>query len=573
MDINKKKIPVGYEDLKEIIDKNLYFVDKSLMIKELLDGEGKVLLLTRPRRFGKTLNLSMLRRFFEDERTEKGEKLDNGYIFDGLAISACGEGYLKYQQQYPVINLSLKSAKQPEYELAYANLVNAVAEEFRRHRYILEGTQISNADRREYEKAMERQGDRAFYTRALKFLSDCLADYHKKQVVILIDEYDVPLENAYFMGFYDEMIGFIRSLFESALKTNPNLAFGVVTGCLRISKESIFTGLNNLEIHSVLSGSYSSCFGFTEDEVKRMLEYYGLSEKYQELKRWYDGYRFGGQDIYNPWSIINYVKTADSEYGAFPRPYWSNTSSNSIIRELIEQADGDTREEIERLMEGETIEKPVHEEITYGDIHESPDNLWNFLYFTGYLKECGRRYDGETLFVRLAIPNTEIRSIYRQSILAWFDRKMQATDRSPLIRALEEGDCQGAENFISQQLLDTISYFDYAENYYHGFLTGLLAGAPGYQVVSNRESGSGRADLIVKSRAIRKGRAIVLELKVASSVAQMEEKCREAIKQIEEKRYEQELLREGYPVVEKYGICFYRKECMVESGGFVKSPS
>ena len=561
--MDRKKIPVGHEDLKEIIDRNLYFVDKSLMIKELIDGEGKVLLLTRPRRFGKTLNLSMLRRFFEDERTEKGEKLDNGYVFDGLAISRCGEKYLAHQQQYPVIHLSLKSAKQPTYEMAHASLVDEIIKECQRHAYVLDG-EMPEREREQLERILLGKAEDIEYAKALRFLSECLMNYHEKNVVILIDEYDVPLENAYFAGFYEKMIGFIRSLFESALKTNAALAFGVVTGCLRISRESIFTGLNNLEIHSVLSYGYSDCFGFTEAEVKDLLEYYDLSEKYEELKRWYDGYRFGGQEIYNPWSIINYVKTADSEYNAFPRPYWSNTSSNSIIRELIENADGDVRREIEQLMEGETIEKPVHEEVTYGDIHESPDNLWNFLYFTGYLKECGRRSDGETLYISLAIPNTEIRSIYRQSILTWFGKKMKATDRSPLMRALEQGDCQTAEDFISAQLLDTISYFDYGENYYHGFLAGLLSGAPGYQIISNRESGTGRADLLIKSTAIRKGRAMVLELKVAGSVAQMEAKCQEALEQIAEKQYEKELLNEGYPVVEKYGICFYRKECMVQ---------
>ena len=404
--------------------------------------------------------------------------------------------------------------------------------------YVLDG-EMPERDREKYNAILLEKAEEADYAEGLGFLSNCLVRYHEKNVVILIDEYDVPLENAYFAGFYEKMIGFIRSLFESALKTNAALAFGVVTGCLRISRESIFTGLNNLEIHSVLSYGYSDCFGFTEAEVKDLLEYYDLSEKYEELKRWYDGYRFGGQEIYNPWSIINYVKTADSEYNAFPRPYWSNTSSNSIIRELIENADGDVRREIEQLMEGETIEKPVHDAESnlmnssgaqnefsarrFFEINETKPqaqvefseknildyagmDVWNFLYFTGYLKECGRRSDGETLYISLAIPNTEIRSIYRQSILTWFGKKMKATDRSPLMRALEQGDCQTAEDFISAQLLDTISYFDYGENYYHGFLAGLLSGAPGYQIISNRESGTGRADLLIKSTAIRKGR-------------------------------------------------------------------
>ena len=564
--MDRKRIPIGYEDIKRIIDGNFYFVDKSLMIKELLDSAGQVTLLTRPRRFGKTLNLSMIRRFFEDERNEKGEKIDNSYIFDGLAISECGEKYLRQQQQYPVIQLSLKSAKQPTFELAYQSLMDAIAVEFGRHRYVLEGTQLSDAEKQDFRIAMERRGEIALYTRAIKFLSECLEKYHKKNVIILIDEYDVPLENAYFTGFYEQMVGFVRSLFESALKTNAALAFSVVTGCLRISRESIFTGLNNLEIHSVLSYGYSDCFGFTEGEVKKLLEYYQLSDKYPELKKWYDGYRFGGQEIYNPWSIINYVKTAGYEYDAFPRPYWSNTSSNSIIRELIEGADDDVRGEIEQLMEGGTIEKPVHEDVTYGDIHQSADNLWNFLFFTGYLRECGRRMVQEIFYIRLSIPNTEIRLLYRQTILAWFDKKVREVDKGPFIRALEKGDCQAAENFISRQLMDTISYFDYKESYYHGFMTGLCSGIEGYRIQSNRESGTGRPDLVLREKEFG-GRAMILELKVAERLEDMEKCCCDALRQVEEQNYEAELVLDGYEDIIKYGLCFFKKRCKIRKSG------
>ncbi len=593
--MDRKKLPVGYEDIREIAERNLYFVDKSLMIKELLDREGKVLLLTRPRRFGKTLNLSVLRRFFEDERTEKGEKIDNCFVFEGLAITKCGEKYLEHQQQYPVISLSLKSAKQPDYHMAYKSLVYDIAEEFRRHSYVLEGTRLSKEDKEQFLAVMERKAERAVYARALRILSEDLARYHEKNVVILIDEYDVPLENAYFMGFYDEMIAFIRSLFESALKTNPNLAFGVVTGCLRISKESIFTGLNNLKVYSVLSAAYSSSFGFTEGEVKEMLEYYGISEKYQELKRWYDGYRYGGQEIYNPWSIINYVydKTVNQEN--FPRPYWSNTSSNNIIWELIEQADEDTREDLERLMDGETIEKPVHDaesnlansnevqnELSARRFFEINENepkakvefseknildyagmdVWNFLYFTGYLKECGQRQEGRNIYVKLAIPNEEIAYIYETTIKEWFGKKMKVTDKSPLITALEQGDCTGVENFISAQLLDTISYFDYKESYYHGFLAGLCSGIPGYLTQSNRESGTGRPDIVLREKKFM-GRAVILELKVTERFDRMEAGCREALAQIEEQNYEAELAADGYRPILKYGLCFFKKGCRV----------
>ena len=562
--MNKKRIPIGYEDFKEVIQEDLYFVDKTLLINELLTSSAKTTLITRPRRFGKTLNLSMIRRFFEDERTEQGERIDNGSLFDGLKICGCGEDVMKHQQQYPVISLSLKSGKQPDFELAYTMLKRQLVSEFNRHRYILNGNLLTAEQAERYRNCLRDDGERSLYTDALAFLSECLAKYHGRKVFILVDEYDVPLENAYFAGFYEEMIGFIRSLFESALKTNPYLEQGVITGCLRISRESIFTGLNNLEIHSVLSPYYSDCFGFTAEEVETCLAYYGLMEKYPELKDWYDGYRFGSSEIYNPWSILNYIKMGIADVQALPRPYWSNTSSNAFVRELVEEADEETRKELEILMDGRLIEKPVHEEITYGDIHATKDNLWNFLFFTGYLKAGKQRQENETIYVEMSIPNKEITSIYRQSIMTWFDRKVRETDRSPLIRALEEGDCQAAEDFISAQLMDTISYFDYAESYYHGFLSGLLKGAGPYTVQSNRESGAGRPDIILTERKFM-GRAMVLELKIAETFREMEDRCREALVQIEENQYTLPLENDGYRPVLKYAVCFFKKGCMVKT--------
>ena len=562
--MKKKRIPIGYEDFKEIIQEDLYFVDKTLLIHELVTSSAKTTLITRPRRFGKTLNLSMIRRFFEDERNDQGEKIDNGSLFDGLKICGCAEEVLKHQQQYPVISLSLKSGKQPDFRLAYKCLIDEVAKEFSRHRYVLQSNCLTEDDKERYQLIMVRKADAAEYAKGLAFLSECLSKYHQKKVFILIDEYDVPLENAYFAGFYDEMIGFIRSLFESALKTNPYLERGVITGCLRISRESIFTGLNNLEIHSVLSPYYCDCFGFTAEEVEACLAYYGLTKKYPELKDWYDGYRFGSAEIYNPWSILNYIKIGIADAQALPKPYWSNTSSNAIIRELVEEADEETRKELEILMDGGLIEKPVREEITYGDIHTTKDNLWNFLFFTGYLKAGKQRQENETIYVEMSIPNKEITSIYRQSIMTWFDRKVRETDRSPLIRALEEGDCQAAEDFISAQLVDTISYFDHAESYYHGFLSGLLKGAGPYTVQSNRESGAGRPDIILTERKFM-GRAMVLELKIAETFREMEDRCREALVQIEENQYTLPLENDGYRPVLKYAVCFFKKGCMVKT--------
>ena len=341
---------------------------------------------------------------------------------------AAGERYTDEQGQYPVIQLSLKSAKQPSYKMAYGCLKDEIIYEFDRHRYVLFGDRLSEEEKQNYQAILDKSAEPEVYATALKLLSSSLKKYHGRNVIILIDEYDVPLENSYFRGFYDQMIDFIRSLFESALKTNDSLEFAIVTGCLRISKESIFTGLNNLEINSVISNNYAEYFGFTGEEVEEMLRNYGLEEKRQEVKQWYDGYLFGETEVYNPWSIINYVKTAISESQPFPKPYWSNTSSNSIIRELIEEADSDTKEEIQMLIDGQTIEKMVHEDITYEDIHKSKDNLWNFLFFTGYLKKVGLRFEEDTIYLSLSIPNKEVRYIYRSTIQEWFDKQVKAIE-------------------------------------------------------------------------------------------------------------------------------------------------
>ena len=563
-DTVKKKISIGVEDFKTIIEKDGYFVDKTLMIKKLIESNTMVTLFTRPRRFGKTLNQFMIRRFFEDEITEKGEKVDNGYLFDGLAITECGEEIMKHSQQYPVIFLSLKSAKQPNFEEAYKKLCGEIAGEFRRHQYLLEGISLADDQKMIFQKIMTGQAEYGEYNDALRFLSECLWQYHEKNSIILIDEYDVPLKNAYLRGFYDEMIDFIRSLFESALKTNPYLEKSVITGCLRISKESIFTGLNNLETDSVLHTRYGDAFGFTQEEVEAMLTYYDLSEQLEEVKRWYDGYLFNNFEIYNPWSLLKYVNDRKDHVTEFALPYWSNTSSNSIVREMVGEADADARRDLETLINGGTIEKPVHEDITYGDIHQTQDNLWNFLFFTGYLKKVGERKEGNNLKLEMKIPNIEIATIYENSISYWFDQRMKKTDRSPLVQALEEGDCETAEDFINRQLADTISYYDYAENFYHGFMAGLLVNLGGYSVKSNRESGNGRPDIVMQTVQIRKGRVIILELKTAGSITEMDAACDRGLAQIEAQRYAEPFITEGYPEVKTYALSFCKKECMVK---------
>ena len=448
--------------------------------------------------------------------------------------------------------------------MAHGALADEIYNEFMRHRYVLQSDALLPIEKERYENLLNRRADEKEVAKALAFLSECLFKYHGKNTIILIDEYDVPLENAYFEGFYDKMIKFIRSLFESALKTNPYLERSVITGCLRISKESIFTGLNNLKVDSVLRTEYGDSFGFTESEVEAMLAYYDLQEELPEVKQWYDGYLFNDIEIYNPWSIINYVYDRDHKITQFALPYWSNTSSNSIIREMVGEADQEAKADLETLINGGTIEKPVHEDITYGDIHQSQDNLWNLLFFTGYLKKVGEQKEGNNLKLGMKIPNIEIATIYENSISYWFEQRIKETDRSPLVRALETGDCEAAEDFINRQLADTISYYDYAENFYHGFMAGLLVNIGGYLVKSNRESGNGRPDIVMQTVQVRKGRVIILELKIAGSIAEMEAVCDRALAQIEEQHYAEPFVTEGYPEVKKYALSFCKKECMVK---------
>lgn len=560
----KKALPIGYENFKEVITKELYYVDKTLMIKELLDKDGKVNLFTRPRRFGKTLTLSMLRTFFEQDMDAQGNITDHRALFKGMKIMDAGERYASKLGKYPVIFLSLKSGKQPNFEMAYASIVGEIIDEFIRHRYVLDSTQLVENEKTIFCDIMNRKAEKIEYAKALKLLSSCLAKVHGRNTIILIDEYDVPLENAYFAGFYDEMIGFIRSLFESALKTNDSLEFAVVTGCLRISKESIFTGLNNLEIISILNTDYAEYFGFTQQEVEELLLYYDLEDKLEEARKWYNGYLFGDTQVYNPWSMINYVKTLCSNRQAFPKPYWSNTSSNSIVRELVLRADYNVKQEIEGLLAGGTIEKPIHEEITYGDIYKTQDNLWNFLLFTGYLKKQSESFRDDTLYFTMTIPNVEVKSIYRNTILEWFEQQVDNTDLNELYQAFQEQECTKIEDVITEQLIETISFYDYAENYYHGFLCGLLKACPGFVTLSNREEGNGRPDIVLKTRSVR-GMAIIIELKVVKQFEEMEQGCLKALEQIETQNYEASLYQEGYRNILRYGICFYRKECMVRS--------
>lgn len=376
-------------------------------------------------------------------------------------------------------------------------------------------------------------------------------------------------KNACFGGFYDRMVSQIRSLFESALKTNDYLEFAVVTGCLRISKESIFTGFNNLKVESITSLNYAEHFGFTPEEVEQMLRDYGLEGNLETVRKWYDGYRFGDAEVYNPWSVINYADSCYKDKNAFAMPYWSNTSSNSIVRDLVEHADLSVKQEIEGLIEGGTIEKPIHEDITYDDMHSTQDNLWNFLFFTGYLKKISQRQEGETIYMEMAIPNSEVRYIYKNAVLRWFEEKVEKKtekkELTSLYESLLNGNTEKMGEILSENLMETISFYDYQESYYHGFLAGLLRPMGNYIVQSNRESGKGRPDILVRYPSVR-GKAVILEIKAAKTYQELEKKCDEALRQIEEQKYEEGLRREGYKDILKYGVAFYKKECMVKAG-------
>ena len=559
--MERKALPIGYEDFGEIISNNFYYVDKTLFIKELLDKKGKANLFTRPRRFGKTLNMSMLRYFFEDTGNAENNA-QNKRLFDGLEIMSAGEKYLSHMQKYPVISLSLKSSKQPTWELAYESLKEAIGNEFQRHNGILSQLQI-DTDREKFNRLQKQKGEPGDYITALAFLSKCLHEAYGQTVIILIDEYDVPLENAYFNGFYQQMIDFIRSLFESALKTNLHLYFAVITGCLRITKESIFTGLNNFDNVSILSKIYDEYFGFTRKDVDELLVNYDLTDKKEIIRKWYDGYLFGKTEIYNPWSIINYVKALTADPNEVPRMYWSNTSSNNIIHALIKRADLSDRMEIEDLIAGGTIEKPIHEEITYEDVYQSTDNLWNFLFFTGYLKNSGLRMLGNQIYLTLSIPNIEVCQMYKDKILGWFSDKVEQKDLSLLYQDILNGNVSGFQTRLTELLQDTISFYDNAEAFYHGFMQGILGHLRNYIVKSNRESGDGRYDMLIRSLDITKP-IILMEFKTAKNFPSLESRAKEALEQIAEKEYDREFKNEGYQSSIRYGIAFYKKNCCIK---------
>lgn len=554
-----KPLPIGVEDFKRLVDNEYYFVDKTLMIKELLENKETVNLFTRPRRFGKTLNMSMLQRFFE--ATEKS----NAYLFDGLKIAAYPE-YMAYQGQYPVISISLKSMKRASYQEAYFEYVKLLSDEFERHEIILQSDAVSEEDKLEFQKIKKRIAEPKEYNSAVKLLSKCLQKVYQKNVIILIDEYDVPLENAYHEGFYDDMTNLIRSCFESALKTNPSLEFAVLTGCLRVSRESIFTGLNNLKTYSITKNKFSQYFGFTQEEMKEILQAFSLEQYAGTIANWYDGYRFGLTEIYNPWSVLNCIDSYLQNDMVACEPYWSNTSSNRIVKRLIEESNERTKSMVEELINGTPIHTQIFEDVTYGTIDVNQDYIWSFLLFTGYLKIISCETIGDETYYDMVIPNVEIKSIYKNTIRSWFIDHVNRDSRTDILESVIHADAEKLEDLLCTWLTNTISCFDEQENYYHGFVTGLVSGFNGYMVVSNRESGNGRFDLVVKQRS-RWHHAAILEFKVVEKYNQMTKACEDALRQIEEKDYEASLRDEQYENIAKLGICFCQKRCRVKSGG------
>ena len=552
----KKIVAVGHENFKRIIDERLYYVDKTMLIHDIIESHSMVNLITRPRRFGKTLNLSMLKYFFDI--TEK----DNAYIFDGLKISEYYKEFEEYRNTHPVILLSMKGGKKDSYHGAIKSICGEIQRQYSRYEFLSDSDRLSLSNRVKFKKIITAEPDDDLFNESIKLLSECLEQYYGKKAIILIDEYDVPLENAYFCGFYDKMIGFIRSLFESALKTNDSLEFAVITGCLRISKESIFTGLNNFATNSILDEEYAEYFGFEEYEVKTLLDYYDCGEYFNSAKEWYDGYRFGQTEVYNPWSVMNYVRRLQRSSDKEPRAEWINSSSNSIIRKLVEEADAKTKEIVERLMDGGSVRTRLDETVTYAELDKKKENMWNFLFFTGYLKMTDvENIDGKRYYT-LVIPNKETHMCYENIIMSYFDERKEKIDRGELFNAFINRDADKVAGIITKLMQGSISYFDNAENFYHALIIGLLTGNYNYKIRSNRESGSGRYDIALYQQN-KPDNAIIIELKMCRENEFLESGCRRALKQINDEHYTAEAENIGYRNIIKYGIAFKGKSCGV----------
>ena len=556
--MESRKLPVGIENFEEIRTEGFYYVDKTGLIRDLLNNWGKVNLFTRPRRFGKTLNMSMLKTFFEigSDRT----------LFDGLAISRETALCEAHMGRFPVVFVSLKGVDGLTFDEAYGMLRRILRSEFSRLGFLKQSERIAEDDKRPFERFLKEQDTMDDVQESLKMLSSLLYQHYGQKTILLIDEYDVPLDKAFQHGYYKEMVALIRGLFGQALKTNDYLQFAVLTGCLRVSKESIFTGLNNFKVLSITDSRFDEHFGFTDAEVKALLDDYNLTAHYSETREWYDGYRFGSVDVYCPWDVINHVDRLCGEPNAEPQAYWINTSGNDLVRRFVDKADKTTQGEIERLIAGEAIEKAVRLELTYNEIDNSIDNLWSVLFTTGYLTQAGKV---ERSVYKLIIPNREVREVFILQIQEWF-KETVVHDEKPMqafCQAFLDGNAEEIQKRLTVilgkmiSILDTKAKDEQKENFYHGLLLGLLRSEPNWLILSNAESGDGFSDILIEPEDPDTG--IVIEVKYSPTLAGMESACVTALEQIKSKRYDERLRNEGRENVTAFGIAFCKKRCRV----------
>ena len=561
---NKLMLSTGIEDFKEIRIDGYYYVDKTALIEQVLDKRSKVTLFTRPRRFGKTLNMSMLRYFFETGTDSK--------LFNGLYISQNAELCEKYMGKYPVIAISLKGVDADSYTKAKAQIIKIINREARRHRLLLKSEKLDSFDKELLTQLLSRNMEEDTITSSLQELTELLEAHFSKKVVVLIDEYDVPLAKAYENGYYNEMVFLIRNLFGNVLKTNDSLAFAVLTGCLRIAKESIFTGLNNFKVYSITNTEFDETFGFTNEEVRKMLVYYGLDSHFEEVKAWYDGYRFGNADVYCPWDVVNYCEDHKENTNAELQNYWMNTSGNEVIQHFVDSMNDPhmlTKSELELLVSGDTVVKQVDEMITYKELYSNIDNMWSTLFMTGYLTQRGKEPDGR---YHLAIPNREICDCMVRRVLALFKRSV--SQNRELLRsfcnAMLASDASTMEHALTEYMGKTISIRDsfaksIRENFYHGLLIGILGSQGAWKATSNKESGDGFSDILIEVNEDDLRIGMVLELKYSKTENALDKECDDALQQIEDKNYDQELREKGYTKILKYGIAFYHKKCRVKT--------
>lgn len=549
---NKITLPVGMSSFTEIRQNNYYYIDKTGLIENLLENNfSKGTLITRPRRFGKTLAMCMLADFFDIRKESRA-------LFDGLYISKKDTLCKNWMNQYPVIFLTLKNIDGLSFSSAYGMLTLEVADLFKQHAYLLDSERMDSSDKAIFKRIKDNNASESEIKKSLAFLTRVMALHYEKPVIVLIDEYDVPVAKADAKGYYEQMLEVVGTMLGTVLKDNESLKFAVITGCLRITKESIFTGTNNFITDTISDNRYNEFFGFTQREAEKILQDTGCEQYAEKIQKWYDGYRFGNMDIYCPWDVLNYIQKVKATGIAEPENFWEHTSDNAVVRTFLERTDFDVTEKFETLLNGGVISEVIEENLTYNVLTSSEQNLWSLLYLTGYLTKADN--DTNLKETKLKIPNAEVMDIFRKSVLEWFEDSVEQSNRKPLFEALWNGEQDKLTEILSDLLFNTISYHDYAESYYHAFLAGLFANA-GYIVESNYENGMGRPDLMIKDRRHRI--AAVIEVKVSKAEETLENDCRVALQQIEDKNYARKAEQDGFKKILRYGIAFYKKECLV----------